>query len=72
VIPGLIIVGALLVAALFALGNTAWKLSSEAPQTQSTVGIGKSLLTTYVLPFEIVSVVLLTALIGAVIIARRE
>jgi len=72
VIPGLIIVGTLLIATLFALGNTAWKLSSEVPQVQSTVGIGKLLLTTHVLPFEIVSVVLLTALIGAVIIARRE
>jgi len=72
VIPGLIIVGALLIATLFALGNTAWKLSFETPQVQSTVGIGRLLLTTHVLPFEIVSVVLLTALIGAVIIARRE
>jgi NADH-quinone oxidoreductase subunit J len=72
VIPGLIIVGTLLIATLFALGKTAWKLSFEAAQTQSVVGIGKLLLTKYVLPFEIVSVVLLTALIGAVIIARRE
>jgi NADH-quinone oxidoreductase subunit J len=72
VAPGLIIVGALLVATLFALGNTAWKLSFETSQAQSTVGIGRLLLTTYVLPFEVVSVVLLTALIGAVIIARRE
>jgi len=72
VVPGLIIVGALLIATLFALGNTAWKLSFETPEAQSTVGIGKLLLTEYVLPFEVVSVVLLTALIGAVIIARRE
>jgi NADH:ubiquinone oxidoreductase subunit 6 (subunit J) len=72
VIPGLIIVGALLVATLFALSKTAWKLSLETPPAQSTVGIGRLLLTTYVLPFEVVSVVLLTALIGAVIIARRE
>lgn len=69
VIPGLIIVGTLLIATLFALGNTAWKLSFETPPDQSVVGIGKLLLTSYVLPFEIVSVVLLTALIGAVIIA---
>ena len=69
VIPGLIIVGALLVATLFALGDTAWKLSFETPEAQSVVGIGRLLLTSYVLPFEIVSVVLLTALIGAVIIA---
>jgi NADH-quinone oxidoreductase subunit J len=72
VIPGLIIVGALLVATIFALGSTAWKLSFETAPVQSTVGVGKLLLTKYVLPFEIVSVVLLTALIGAVIIARRE
>ena len=72
VIPGLIIVGALLVATISALGSTAWKLSFETSPAQSTVGIGRLLLTRYVLPFEIVSVVLLTALIGAVIIARRE
>jgi NADH-quinone oxidoreductase subunit J len=72
VIPGLIIVGALLVATLFALGSTTWKLSFETAQAQSVVGIGRLLLTSYVLPFEVVSVVLLTALIGAVIIARRE
>ena len=72
VIPGLIIVGALLVATLFALSKTAWKLSFETPPDQSAVAVGKLLLTTYVLPFEVVSVVLLTALIGAVIIARRE
>jgi NADH:ubiquinone oxidoreductase subunit 6 (subunit J) len=69
VLPGLIIVGALLVATLFALGSTTWKLSFETPQAQSVVGIGRLLLTSYVLPFEVVSVVLLTALIGAVIIA---
>jgi len=69
VIPGLIIVGALLVATLFALGSTTWKLSFETPEAQSVVGIGRLLLTSYVLPFEVVSVVLLTALIGAVIIA---
>ena len=69
VIPGLIIVGALLVATISALGSTAWKLSFETSSAQSTVGIGRLLLTRYVLPFEIVSVVLLTALIGAVIIA---
>jgi NADH-quinone oxidoreductase subunit J len=72
VIPGLIIVGALLLATLFALGSTTWKLSFETAQAQSVVGIGRLLLTSYVLPFEVVSVVLLTALIGAVIIARRE
>ena len=72
VIPGMIIVAALLVATVFTLSRTAWKLSSQAAEVQSTVGIGRLLLTKYVLPFEVVSVVLLTALIGAIVIARKE
>lgn len=72
VIPGLIIVVVLLITTLIVLGNTAWRVSEKLPETQSIVTIGKSLLTTYVLPFEVVSVVLITALIGAIIIARRD
>jgi NADH:ubiquinone oxidoreductase subunit 6 (subunit J) len=34
--------------------------------------IGELLLTQYLLPFEIASIVLLVALIGAAMIARRE
>ena len=38
----------------------------------STEGIGKSLLTTWVLPFEAVSILLLAALVGAIVLARRD
>ena len=34
--------------------------------------LGKSLLTTYLLPFELLSLVLLAALIGALVVARKE
>jgi NAD(P)H-quinone oxidoreductase subunit 6 len=34
--------------------------------------LGKSLFTDFVLPFEIASVLLLVAIIGAVVLARRE
>lgn len=37
-----------------------------------TAGLGEVLFTRFVLPFEIVSVVLLAALVGAVVLARRE
>ena len=40
------------------------------PQNASFVGIGKSLFTTWAVPFEVASLVLLVALIGAIIIAR--
>ncbi len=43
----------------------------ELPPT-TAVGIGRALMTTYVLPFEVASVVLLVAMLGAAMIARRE
>jgi len=72
IVPGLIITGAILVVTLWVLSRTAWRVSKDVLGDQSTLVIGKSLLTTYVLPFEVVSVVLISALIGAIIIARRD
>ncbi len=39
---------------------------------QRTADVANSIFTTYVVPFEVVSVVLLAALVGAVVIARRD
>jgi NADH-quinone oxidoreductase subunit J len=72
VIPGIIVVAALLVATVFTLTRTAWKVAEQTAAVESTAGIGRLLMTKYVLPFEVVSVVLLTALIGAIVIARRD
>ncbi len=38
----------------------------------STYGIGNALLGPYVLPFEVASIVLLTVLVGAVVLSRKE
>ena len=68
-----------LVALLFALGarelivrTPVWKLSTQALPEDVTLLLGRLLLTTYMLPFEVVSVLLLAALIGAVMLARGE
>jgi NADH-quinone oxidoreductase subunit J len=37
-----------------------------------TAGIGNELFSTYVLPFEVVSFLLLAALIGAIVLARKD
>jgi NADH-quinone oxidoreductase subunit J len=46
------------------------KLVIEQPQTSAEVG--NSIFQTFVIPFEVVSVLLLAALIGAIVIARRD
>lgn len=48
-----------------------WAQNPSAINTDLTPHLGTQLLTTYVLPFEVVSVLLLAALIGAFIIARE-
>jgi len=46
--------------------------SGVAPETSTTILIGEHLFSDFLLPFELASVLLLMALIGAVVLARRE
>ncbi|OFZ79864.1 MAG: hypothetical protein A2583_06240 [Bdellovibrionales bacterium RIFOXYD1_FULL_53_11] len=71
--------GLLMFAAVFcglagAAARAPWKSPEPAQQPflPTTAGIGESLLGAYLLPFEIVSIVLLVGLIGAVVVARKE
>jgi len=45
---------------------------APAVMADNTASLGTLLLTTYVLPFEVVSLLLLAAMVGAIILARRE
>lgn len=54
-----------------ALANAPWPVSATEGD-YSLAAIGKALLTTAVLPFETVSLVLLVAIIGALLISARQ
>ncbi len=49
-----------------------WVASTSPLPADNTMTIGKSLMTHFMLPFEVVSVLMLAALIGAVVLAREE
>ena len=49
-----------------------YRVEGSVSQNASFTGIGESLFTTWAVPFEIASLVLLVALIGAIIIARSD
>lgn len=57
---------------LAALLKTAWPVGTAALPEHHILELGRQLLSTYVIPFEVVSIVLLVALIGAIIISRQE
>ena len=52
--------------------KTPWPEMAQPTYRETTETIGDALLSTYLLPFEILSVVILAALVGAVIMARKE
>ena len=68
--------------ALLVAGVVLWTLTSAirkqtfslacTPSRISTESLGRELVTTYTLPFEIVSVLLTAAMIGAIVIAMEE
>ena len=49
-----------------------WDTSAPSGVNPTTSRIGNAFLDDYLLPFELASVVLIAALIGAVVIARKE
>lgn len=71
-LPAALIVGVVGVGMGTALFRAPWKQVDPGDPTPSTYGIGESFLTDYLLPFELASVVLLTALIGAIVLSRKE
>jgi NADH-quinone oxidoreductase subunit J len=68
-----LVVGLLLFGVLASILAKQWGRTHVNPGTvQRTAEVANSVFTTYVVPFEVVSVVLLAALVGAVVIARRD
>jgi NAD(P)H-quinone oxidoreductase subunit 6 len=57
---------------LFVAVATPWAVRGTTELAPTTRTIGNELLTRWLLPFEVVSLVLLATLIGAVVIARKE
>lgn len=52
--------------------NTDWPMKGRPQMPPTSQAIGRAFMTDFLLPFEVVSILLLAALIGAVYIARRE
>jgi len=67
------IVSALLfVLLVFVLFQINWPVVQGAVSPNAIADIGEAFVTTYVVPFEVVSILLLVALVGAIMIARER
>jgi NADH-quinone oxidoreductase subunit J len=70
-VPGLIVAAGLFVILSATALRTHWA-AVERPPAATTRPIGGLFMTTYLLPFEVASLLLLVALIGAAMIVRRR
>jgi NADH-quinone oxidoreductase subunit J len=73
-IPALIVSAVFLGVIIFAVLNTRWQISSMAPQTPTTAGLGEQIFgqSGFILPLEIAGVLILAVIIGAIVIARDK
>ncbi len=71
-IPAAIVASGIFVILMIIILTTKWRVYQEIPSEETVSHIGKLLLSAYLLPFEIASVVLLIALIGAAMYARKK
>ena len=69
---GIFTVGIAGIVMLYAIERTQWHQVAAVAPAPTTYAIGNAFLGEYVLPFEVASLVLLAALIGAIVISRHE
>jgi NADH-quinone oxidoreductase subunit J len=71
-VPALIVVGILAYLLVQTIRETNWVRAKEVVYAPTTAKIGDQFLEQYLLPFELASVILLAAMIGAVVLSRKE
>ncbi len=72
IVPAVVVAGVIAGTLIGVLTTTKWPSTNLSPYEDTARPIGALLMTNFVLPFELASILLLVALVGAVIIARRE
>jgi NADH-quinone oxidoreductase subunit J len=71
-VAGLVAVGAILAILVSSFANSQLPAGTTPSLEGATIPLGKLLFTDYVLPFEIVSLLLLVAMVGVVLLSKKE
>ncbi len=71
-VPAAVLMAAVAGVLLLAILRAPWKTIDPNPAQATTYAIGELFLGRFLLPFELASIVLLTALVGAIVLSRKE
>jgi NADH:ubiquinone oxidoreductase subunit 6 (subunit J) len=70
--PALLLAGLFLAGIVFVVIETDWREATRGSFDTTAAAIGEALLSPFVLPFEIASVLLVAAMIGAIVLVQEE
>ncbi len=70
--PAAVLAGLVLVIIVFVSYDTTWKIAYRPEFTATAASLGQALLKPYVVPFEVASVLLMTAMVGAIVLTKEE
>jgi NADH-quinone oxidoreductase subunit J len=70
--PAAVLAGMVLAVVAFVAYDTDWHISDRGAFTTTAASLGEAFLKPYVVPFEIASVLLMTAMIGAIVLTRED
>ena len=71
-LPALLLSGLVIAGLTFVVLETDWREAGRGPFDSTAAAIGEALLSPFVLPFEIASVLLVAAMIGAIVLVRED
>ena len=71
-LPGLVLAGLVLAVTVFVAFDTDWAVSDREAFATTARSLGEAFMKPYVVPFEVASVLLVTAMIGAIILTRED
>ena len=71
-LPALVLAGLVAASVAFVAIETEWRVVTGSSFESTTTEIGEALLSPFVLPFEIASVLLVAAMIGAIVLVQED
>jgi NADH-quinone oxidoreductase subunit J len=71
-LPAAILAGLILAVIIFVAYDTNWDISNREGFSTTARALGEAFLKPYVVPFEVASVLLMTAMIGAIVLTRED
>jgi NADH:ubiquinone oxidoreductase subunit 6 (subunit J) len=71
-LPAAILAGLLFAVVVFVIYDTNWRISGREAFPATAASLGEAFLKPFVVPFEIASVLLLTAMVGAIVLTKED